>query len=113
MRFPQTFLPVIAAAIVGLLRTAHAELEVHDETFVPDAILRVSEAEAKQSCIDAREILVVNGTSPGPEIRLVEGKSFLIRVYNDLKHENLTMVNFPFVSTLESIFCLLYSCLNF
>ena len=65
---------------------------LHDSSFVPDAILRVTEQEVTQSCITKPGVVLVNGTSPGPEIRLVEGQVFWIRVYNDMDNQNLTMV---------------------
>ena len=65
---------------------------LHDENFVPDAVLRVSEQTVTQSCITKPNVALVNGTSPGPEIRLTEGQTSWIRVYNDMHHQNLTMV---------------------
>lgn len=88
-----TNLPTLLATIVGLTSLASAATQVHDETFVPDAVIHVSSGIRKQSCVDEKEVVLINGTSPGPEIRLQEGKTFWIRVYNDLKHENLTMVS--------------------
>ncbi|KAH8797745.1 Cupredoxin [Xylogone sp. PMI_703] len=69
----------------------HAFLHVHDHTFVPDAILRVTAENIAQSCLPAKSTVLVNGTSPGPELRLVEGKTTWIRVYNDIQDQNLTM----------------------
>ncbi|KFY31423.1 hypothetical protein V493_01130 [Pseudogymnoascus sp. VKM F-4281 (FW-2241)] len=89
MRFFQAslpFIPVLAAGLVGL-----ASATIHDENFVPDAVLRVTEEERKQSCVPSKEIIVVNGTSPGPTLRFEEGKTVWIRVYNDIEHQNLTM----------------------
>jgi len=88
-----TNLPTLLATIVGLTSLASAAIEVHNETFIPDAVIRVSSAETKQSCVNEKEVILINGTSPGPEIRLEEGKTFWIRVHNDLEHENLTMVS--------------------
>ena len=65
---------------------------VHDGHFTPDAILRVTEEERKQSCVPLKHILVVNGTSPGPRLSFDEGKTVWIRVYNDVHDQNLTMV---------------------
>ena len=65
---------------------------LHDSSFVPDAILRVTEQEVTQSCITKSGVVLINGTSPGPEIRLVEGQVFWIRVFNDMDTQNLTMV---------------------
>jgi len=67
---------------------------VHDDKFTPDAVLRVTEEERKQSCVPLKHILVVNGTSPGPRLSFEEGKTVWIRVYNDIPHQNLTMVCF-------------------
>jgi hypothetical protein len=47
--------------------------KLHDSTFTPDYILRVTEAEFTQSCITKSEVILINGTTPGPELRLKEG----------------------------------------
>lgn len=90
MRFIQGFFPAIAALSTLLLGVASAV--PHAEAFVPDAVLRVTEEERKQSCVPSKEILVVNGTSPGPALVFTEGQTVWIRVYNDIPHQNLTMV---------------------
>jgi L-ascorbate oxidase len=64
----------------------------HDESFVPDAVLRVTAANISQSCYPSKSTVLVNGTSPGPELRLTEGKTYWIRVHNDMSDANLTMV---------------------
>lgn len=69
-----------------------ARLRVHDDSFVPDAILRVTSENVAQSCLPSKSTVLVNGTSPGPELRLLEGKTTWIRVYNDIQGQNLTMV---------------------
>ncbi|KAL5346162.1 hypothetical protein ACLOAV_009195 [Pseudogymnoascus australis] len=89
MRFFEKLLPFIPALTAGLIGVATAV--THDKNFVPDAILRVTEEERKQSCVPSKEILVVNGTSPGPTLRFTEGKTVWIRVYNDIPNQNLTM----------------------
>ena len=66
---------------------------VHDGSFTPDIILRVTAANHSQACQDRYSVLV-NGTSPGPTLRLEEGKVTWIRVYNDMDSYNLTMVCF-------------------
>ncbi|RFU24096.1 hypothetical protein B7463_g12243, partial [Scytalidium lignicola] len=68
-----------------------ASLHIHDHIFVPDAVLRVTAEDVAQSCLPEKSTVLVNGTSPGPELRLVEGKSAWIRVYNDMPDKNLTM----------------------
>jgi len=52
----------------------------------------VTEAEVTQSCITKDHVILINGTTPGPEIRLTEGKIYWIRVFNDMGAQNLTMV---------------------
>lgn len=64
----------------------------HNETFVPDAVLRVSTSNISQSCYPSKSTVLVNGTSPGPELRIKEGITYWIRVYNDMTDKNLTMV---------------------
>lgn len=90
MRFIQEFVPAITALAAALVGGASAV--THGEKFAPDAVLRVTEVERKQSCVPAKEILVVNGTSPGPALTFTEGDTVWIRVHNDIPHQNLTMV---------------------
>ncbi|KAH7408030.1 putative laccase [Cadophora sp. MPI-SDFR-AT-0126] len=68
-----------------------ADTTCHDETFIPDAILRVTEAPLAQSCYPSKPTILVNGTSPGPALKIKEGYTYWIRVYNDMEHNNLTM----------------------
>lgn len=65
----------------------------HGDDFVPDHILRLTMANITIGC-QTRESVVVNGTLPGPEIRLKPGKTSWIRVYNDMKDVNTTMVRY-------------------
>ena len=58
-------------------------LHVHDETFTPDFTLHVTYANISVGCQSHKSVLV-NGTAPGPEIRLPAGKTSWIRVYNDM-----------------------------
>jgi L-ascorbate oxidase len=89
MRLIQDFFLAIAALGNVLLGVASAVQ--HDGAFIPDAVLRVTEEERKQSCVPTKDILVVNGTSPGPALLFQEGETVWIRVYNDIPHQNLTM----------------------
>lgn len=63
---------------------------VHDSSFIPDYILRITEENIVIGC-EARLTVLVNGTSPGPALRLPAGKTSWIRVYNDMDHWNATM----------------------
>jgi hypothetical protein len=67
---------------------------VHDDSFVPDAVLRVTEEEYQQPCVSKKNVVLVNGTSPGPDLTFTEGETVWIRVYNDMDTQNLTMVSF-------------------
>lgn len=89
MRFFLPFIPVLAAGLIGVAATT-----THGADFIPDAVLRVTEETRKQSCVPEKDILVVNGTSPGPALRFTEGQTVWIRVYNDIATQNLTMVRF-------------------
>ncbi|KFY73696.1 hypothetical protein V499_06224 [Pseudogymnoascus sp. VKM F-103] len=86
MRFFLPFIPVLAAGLIGVAATT-----THGADFIPDAVLRVTEETRKQSCVPEKDILVVNGTSPGPALRFTEGQTVWIRVYNDIATQNLTM----------------------
>lgn len=105
MLFRRAILPILSTSLVGLIRLAYAELSIHDDLFIPDAILHVTEGERKQSCVPSKDILLVNGTSPGPKLRFTEGKTVWIRVFNDIPNQNLTMVS-PFISS--SCYLLMY-----
>ena len=103
------YLPLfLSALVVNIASAAGARRVRHDETFTPDAILRVASQNVSQSCIPAKATVLVNGTSPGPEIRLVEGKTYWIRVWNDMGDANLTMVS-PHISTSLSFLFFSYS----
>lgn len=82
-------LSFILLAVVGVVT---ATTQCHDETFVPDAVLRITAENTTQSCLPSKSVVLANGTSPGPELRLLEGQTYWIRVYNDMPDQNLTMV---------------------
>ncbi|KAK3948299.1 multicopper oxidase-domain-containing protein [Pseudoneurospora amorphoporcata] len=87
--WPRRTLPSIflTSYLFGLSATHTA---VHDGRFVPNHNLRVTIREVNFGC-ETRQSLVVNGTSPGPVIRLLPGARAWIRVYNDISDQNLTM----------------------
>ncbi|KAI9652234.1 MAG: hypothetical protein M1831_007143 [Alyxoria varia] len=81
----------IAAALAGLFANAVlAKYHVHDNTFTPDEVLRVSKTKISVACTE-HETVVVNGTSPGPIVRLAAEKTNWVRVYNDMKEDNTTV----------------------
>ena len=63
----------------------------HDDSFTPDAVLRVSAQNISIGGIQ-RYTTLINGTVPGPTLRIREGKTVWIRVYNDMSDKNTTMV---------------------
>lgn len=85
------FLSLSLLCVQWLLSPVLGDLVTHDSTFVPDHVLRITAQNISQAC-DQRYSAVVNGTSPGPAIRIRPGGSSWIRVYNDMHDHNLTMV---------------------
>ena len=65
---------------------------VHNDSFTPDAVLRVTAQEISLGGI-RRLTTLVNGSIPGPELRIPEQEVAWIRVYNDMQGQNLTMVS--------------------
>ncbi|KAL7916205.1 multicopper oxidase [Trichoderma velutinum] len=63
---------------------------VHDQTFTPDRVLRVSVREIGIGGIK-RYTTLINGSLPGPELHIPEDRVVWIRVYNDMRDANLTM----------------------
>lgn len=60
----------------------------HGCEFQPDHILRVTTANITIACQE-RESVLINGTSPGPPLRLKPGVRQWVRVYNDMCEENV------------------------
>ncbi|TFY79386.1 hypothetical protein EWM64_g4622 [Hericium alpestre] len=56
----------------------------------PDHVLRIASGPVAADCT-VRNSAVINGTSPGPTIRLKEGDHVWIRVYNDMEGSNTTL----------------------
>lgn len=93
------YLTLILYGLVSFISTAASAKtafipgppRVHDDTFTPTHVLRISR---KQFCVGGiiRYTTLVNDTLPGPELHIAEGKVVWIRVYNDMLDANLTMV---------------------
>lgn len=77
--------------LFGLATASLGSVFHHDDSFQPDHILRVTAENYTETCTNRYSVLV-NGSSPGPELRLKEGQVNWIRVYNDMKDENTTIV---------------------
>ncbi|KAK1994863.1 L-ascorbate oxidase [Colletotrichum falcatum] len=65
-------------------------LQVHDASFVPDHVLRVTYENVSMGC-QTRPSVLVNGSLVGPELRLRPGQRSWIRVYNDMDEYNTTI----------------------
>ncbi|KAL4865120.1 hypothetical protein BDV12DRAFT_188377 [Aspergillus spectabilis] len=76
--------------LLGLAAATTATVVRHDHAFQPDHILRVTAENYSEACSERYSVLV-NGSSPGPELRLREGEGSWIRVYNDITDANTTM----------------------
>jgi L-ascorbate oxidase len=81
-----------ALCCLALSLTVQAGTYVHDDSFQPDEVLRVSQAEVAMAC-RYRNSVVVNGTTPGPQLRIKPDRTTWVRVYNDMDDQNLTMVS--------------------
>ena len=80
---------------------------VHDNSFSPDVILRVTLQNISLGGIQ-RLTTLVNGSIPGPELRVQENEIAWIRVYNDVKGQNLTMVSRIIRQMVSVLFLMLF-----
>lgn len=87
-----TNIRICLASFLALATASLGALVHHDHSFRPDHILRVTAENYTEACATRYSVLV-NGSSPGPELRLKEGQVNWIRVYNDMKDENTTIVS--------------------
>ena len=78
--------------LVGWLGSTALASTVHNSSFSPDYILRVTSVALPIAC-ESRQSVVVNGTSPGPTLNLTAGVVTWVRVYNDMMDQNLTMAS--------------------
>lgn len=86
-----SILPTLFYLVLGMATATQGLVSRHDNSFQPDHILRVTSQSYSQACMERYSVLV-NGSSPGPELRLQEGNVSWIRVYNDMEDLNTTMV---------------------
>ena len=78
--------------LLSILLPQHVTAILHDDSFYPDATLRVTAQNVSLGGVQ-RLTTLVNGSIPGPELRVPENETAWIRVYNDMKGQNLTMVS--------------------
>jgi hypothetical protein len=89
------------ALLLGLAVSSRASTVRHDHSFQPDHILRVTADIHSEACSERYSVLV-NGSSPGPELRLREGEVSWFRVYNDMTDANTTIVGVQTATTLKN-----------
>ena len=78
--------------LLPLILLHNVTATIHDDSFTPDAILRVTAQNVSLGGIQKLTTLV-NGSIPGPELRVPENETAWIRVFNDMNGQNLTMVS--------------------
>lgn len=76
-------------------KTNGTHLHRHDSTFSPNFYLHITYENHTVACQHRMSVLV-NGTSPGPTLRLPGGKTSWVRVCNDMDTYNTTMVTETF-----------------
>lgn len=86
----------VAAAVAGAAGLNSTHLQFHDSNFTPDFYLSVTYENHTVAC-QHRMSALVNGTSPGPTLRLPLGKTSWVRVCNNMDSYNTTMVFPPLV----------------
>ena len=65
---------------------------VHGNDFVPDFVLYATYENISVAC-QWRPSVLLNGSSPGPALRIPPGKTTWVRVYNSMSDYNLTVVS--------------------
>ena len=85
-------LPAILSLVLGFSFALSQNTHTHDSSFIPDAVLRVSAQNISIGGIQ-RYSTLINGSVPGPALRIPEGETVWIRVYNDMTDQNTTMVS--------------------
>ncbi|TVY83023.1 Multicopper oxidase [Lachnellula suecica] len=85
------YLVRICLAYLHLITVATSlDTHSHDDSFTPDAVLRVTRQNTSIGGIN-RYTTLVNNSLPGPPLRIPENQVVWIRVYNDMTDDNLTM----------------------
>ena len=102
MRFSVN-LSALLLLVLGLVEAAVVSRQTHGAGFVPDAVLVVTQENITQSCLPSKSNVLINGTSPGPELRLLEGQTYWIRVYNKMITENVTIVGVLFIVSVREL----------
>lgn len=85
------FASSVAAVTNTTAPTNATRLHCHDASFTPDFYLSITYEKHDVACQQRMSVLV-NGTSPGPTLRLTPGKTSWVRVCNNMDAYNTTMV---------------------
>lgn len=88
MLWLQRTIAVLSLAVVPSLSL---QLRTHDASFTPDFVLSVTSQNISVGGM-YKEATLVNNSLPGPTLRIPEQKTIWIRVYNNIKDDNVTMV---------------------
>lgn len=83
----------LLASLSLVLAGGNTAMHIHDSSFTPDAILRVTRANTTTLAGINRYTTMVNGSVPGPPLHFKEDQVQWVRVYNDMVDANLTMVS--------------------
>lgn len=89
MLLPKIIVFLLSCVGVSLASLQHYN---HDDSFTPDAVLTVTRQNISIAGIN-KYATMVNGSIPGPALRIPENVVFWVRVYNEIEDDNLTMVN--------------------
>ncbi|KAB8337293.1 hypothetical protein FH972_021594 [Carpinus fangiana] len=82
---------VLVACLAVFISLAHAARPtIHDDSFQPNVVLRISSINVSIACT-TRLSTVVNDTSPGPAVVIPAGQTTWIRVFNDQTDQNATV----------------------
>ena len=85
---------LLSGCYTGLLQTCAAAAQgpvSHGGSWEPEYVLVATAHNITINC-ESRYSVVFNGTSPGPVLRLQEGKTTWVRVYNHMVDKNITTV---------------------
>lgn len=77
-------------SLLSFVSLSCAIRRVHNGSFALNYVLRATTQNISIDC-QSRYSVVINGSDPGPTIRLREGTTHWIRVFNDMVDQNLTI----------------------
>jgi L-ascorbate oxidase len=90
MKYSLSLFSLILYTVFCLVYQTHASFTIHDGSFKPDYVLRATAQNITINC-ESRYSVIISGSSPGPTLYFLEGKTTWVRVYNDIADQNLTV----------------------